>query len=55
MISSNRVNIIVEFKDFDAECFVTDSFSLDSEVLIIKQDYGKRTLRLDYIKSIYIF
>lgn len=55
MITSNRVHIIVEFKDFDAERFVTDSFSLDSGVLIIKQDYGKRTLRLDYIKSIYIF
>ena len=55
MITSNRVHIIVEFKDFDSERFVTDSFSLDSGVLIIKQDYGKRTLRLDFIKSIYIF
>lgn len=46
---------MVEFKDSDSERFVTDSFSLDSDVLIIKQDYGKRTLRLDSIKSIYIF
>ena len=55
MKKSNKVRIMVEFKDSDSERFVTDSFSLDSGVLIIKQDYGKRTLRLDFIKSIYIF
>ena len=47
--------IIVEFKDSHLERFATDSFSLDSGVLTIKQDYGKHTLRLDFIKSIYIF
>lgn len=55
MKTSNRVHIIVEFKDSDSERFVTDSFSFDSGVLTIKQDTVKRTLRLDYIKSIYIF
>lgn len=55
MKKSNTVCIMVEFKDSDSERFVTDSFSLDSGVLIIMQDYGKRTLRLDFIKSIYIF
>lgn len=49
------MHIIVEFKDSDSECFVTDSFSFDPGVLTIKQDTVKRTLRLDYIKSIYIF
>lgn len=46
---------MVEFKDNDSERFVTDSFSLDSGVLTIKQYNVKRTLRLDFIKSIYIF
>lgn len=46
---------MVEFKDSDLERFVTDSFLLDSGVLTIKQDTVKRTIRLDYIKSIYIF
>ena len=55
MKKSNMVRIMVEFKDSDSERFVTDSFSVDSGVLIIKQDYGNRTLRLDFIKSIYIF
>lgn len=49
------INIVVEFKDSDSERFVTDSFSLDSGILTIKQDTVKRTLRLDFIKSIYIF
>ena len=52
---SNTVRIMVEFKDNDSERFVTDSFSLDSGVLTIKQYNVKRTLRLDFIKSIYIF
>lgn len=46
---------MVEFKDSDSERFVTDTFSLDSGILAIKQDSVKRTLRLDCIKSIYIF
>ena len=46
---------MVEFKDSDSERFVTDTFSLDSGILTIKQDSVKRTLRLDCIKSIYIF
>lgn len=46
---------MVEFKDSDSERFVTESFSLDSGILAIKQDSVKRTIRLDYIKSIYIF
>lgn len=46
---------MVEFKDSDSERFVTDTFSLDSGILTIKQDTVKRTLRLDNIKSIYIF
>lgn len=46
---------MVEFKDSDSERFVTDSFSLDSGILTIKQDNVKRTLRLDLIKAIYIF
>lgn len=49
------INIVVEFKDSDSERFVTGSFSLDSGILTIKQDTVKRTLRLDFIKSIYIF
>lgn len=55
MKKSNTVHILVEFKDSDLERFVTDSFSLDSGILTIKQDNIKRTLLLDYIKSIYIF
>lgn len=55
MKKSNKVRIMVEFKDSDSERFVTDSFSLDSGILTIKQDSVKRTLRLDCIKSIYIF
>lgn len=55
MKKSNNVHIMVEFKDSDSERFVTDSFSLDSGILTIKQDTVKRTLRLDFIKSIYIF
>lgn len=46
---------MVEFKDSDSERFVTDSFSLDSGILTIKQDSVKRTFRLDFIKTIYIF
>lgn len=46
---------MVEFKDSDSERFVTDSFSLDSGILTIKQDTVKRTLRLDLIKTIFIF
>lgn len=49
------VNIMVEFKNSDSERFVTDLFSLDSGILTIKQDSVKRTLRLDLIKTIYIF
>lgn len=49
------IRIVVEFKDSDSERFVTDSFSLDSGILTIKQDTVKCTLRLDFIKSIYIF
>ena len=55
MKKSNTVRIMVEFKDSDQERFVTDSFSLDSGILTIKQDTVKRALRLDFIKSIYIF
>lgn len=55
MKNSNTVRIMVEFKDSDSERFVTDSFSLDSGILTIKQDTVIRTLRLDFIKSIYIF
>lgn len=55
MKKSTKVHIMVEFKDSDLERFVTDSFLLDSGVLTIKQDTVKRTIRLDYIKSIYIF
>lgn len=55
MKKSNMVRIMVEFKDSDSERFVTDSFSLDSGILTIKQDTVKRTLRLDFIKTIYIF
>nr|DAQ76984.1 MAG TPA: hypothetical protein [Caudoviricetes sp.] len=55
MKKSNTVRIMVEFKDSDSERFVTDSFSLDTGVLTIKQDTVKRTLRLDFIKTIYIF
>ena len=55
MKKSNMVRIMVEFKDSDTERFVTDSFSLDSGILTIKQDTVKRTLRLDFIKTIYIF
>lgn len=36
MKMSKRVHIIVEFKDFGIDRFVTDSFSVDSGVLIIK-------------------
>ena len=49
------MRIMVEFKDSDSERFVTESFSLDSGILTIKQDTVKRTLRLDSIKTIYIF
>lgn len=55
MKETNIVHIIVEFKDLTYEGFVTDLFSLDSDVLTIKQDCIKRTLRLECIKSIYIF
>lgn len=55
MNKKNTVHILVEFKDSDCERFTTDTFTLDSGVLTIKQDGIKRTLRLDYIKSIYIF
>ena len=55
MKNSNTVRIMVEFKDSYSERFVTDSFSLDSGILTIKQDTVTRTLRLDLIKSIYIF
>ena len=55
MKKSNIVRIMVEFKDSDSERFVTDSFSLDSGILMIKQDTVKRTLRLDMIKTIFIF
>lgn len=55
MKKSNMVRIMVEFKDSDSERFVTDSFSLDSGILTIKQDTVKRTIRLDFIKTIYIF
>jgi hypothetical protein len=55
MKKSNTVRIMVEFKDSDSERFVTDSFSLDSGMLTIKQDTVKRTLRLDFIKTIFIF
>ena len=55
MKKSNMVRIMVEFKDSDSERFVTDSFSLDSGILTIKQDTVKRTLLLDFIKTIYIF
>lgn len=55
MKKSNTVCIMVEFKDSDSERFVTDSFSLDSGMLTIKQDTVKRTLRLDFIKTIFIF
>lgn len=50
MKKSNTVRIMVEFKDSDSERFVTDSFSLDSGILTIKQDYGKRiTVRLHQV------
>lgn len=55
MKKSNTVRIMVEFKDSDSERFVTDSFSLDSGILTIKQDNVKRTIRLDHIKTIYVF
>lgn len=55
MRNKNTVDIAVRFKDKDEEYFVTDSFSLDSGILTIKQDTVKRTLRLDFIKTIYIF
>lgn len=55
MKKSNTVRIMVEFKDSDSERFVTDSFSLDSGMLTIKQDTVKRILRLDFIKTIFIF
>ena len=55
MKKSNTVHVMVEFKDSDCERFTTDEFSLESGVLTIKQDTVKRTLRLDYIKTIYIF
>jgi hypothetical protein len=55
MKNSNTVRIMVEFKDSDSERFITNSFSLDSGILTIKQDTVKRTLRIDFIKSIYIF
>lgn len=55
MKKTNTVRIMIEFKDSDSERFVTDSFSLDSGLLTIKQDTVKRTLRLDFIKTIYIF
>ena len=45
------VRIMVEFKDSDSERFVTDSFSLDSGILTIKQDTVKCTIRLDHIKN----
>ena len=56
MKKSNNVHVLVEFKDSDCERFKTDTFSLESGILTIKQDVGvKRTLLLHYIKSIYIF
>ena len=55
MKKSNTVRIMIEFKDSDCERFITDEFSLESGVLTIKQDTVKRTIRLDYIKTIYIF
>ena len=56
MKKSNNVHVLVEFKDSDCERFKTDTFSLESGILTIKQDGGvKRTLPLNYIKSIYIF
>jgi hypothetical protein len=42
-------------KDAKGEYFVTDSFSLDSAVLTIKQDCINRTFRIDCVESIYIF
>lgn len=51
----NKVIIIVEFKELTYERFVAGSFSLDSGILTIKQDTVKCILRLDFIKSIYIF
>ena len=55
MKKSNIVRIMVEFKDSGCERFTTDTFSLESGILTIKQDTIKRTLRLDYIKTITIF
>ena len=55
MRNKNSVDICVRFKNGDDEYFVTDSFSLDSGILAIKQDTVKCTIRLDYIKTIYIF
>ena len=55
MEKSNTIRIMVVFKDYSSERFVTDSFSFDSGILTIKQDSVNRTLRLDFIKSIYIF
>lgn len=59
MRNKNTVDIMVIFKgadkDSDGEYFVTDSFSLDSRVLTIKQDCINREFRIDCVESIYIF
>lgn len=56
MKKSNNVHVLVEYKDSDCERFKTDTFSIESGILTIKQDCGvERTLLLDYIKTIYIF
>lgn len=51
---SDKVIIMLEFKDTDIETLIADSFSLDSGILTVKKDNIKRTLRLDLIKSIFI-
>ncbi len=49
----NKVIIVVVFKNAESECFVTDSYLIDSHLLTIIQGNIKRTLRLDVIKAIY--
>lgn len=52
MIKS-KVIIVVAFKNAESECFVADSYLIDSDVLTIYQGNIKRILRLDFIKAIY--
>lgn len=52
-MTKNKVIIVVTFKNEESECFVADSYLIDSHLLTLIQGDIKCTLRLDLIKVIY--